>query len=359
MNQEELKKFTGPASMSLVGAMKTIDQNAGGLLDVLDKENRLNGSLTDGDIRRWMIKTGKLDGTVGQVMNPDPKYVHPGETGLARKLMEQEQIYSVAVVNDNLELVDIMFHESCIRRPVKTENSALSGVPVIIMAGGKGTRLYPYTKILPKPLIPIGDVPILERIMNRFYQYGAQEFYLTVNYKKEIIRSYFADAGQPYTLHYIEEHIPLGTAGSISLIQEPFDGPVIVTNCDILIQSDYGKIMDYHKSCGNDMTIISSLKNIAIPYGVLRPGEQGTIRSMEEKPRLSYFINTGMYIVNPEYLKQIPENRVYHMTDLAEKMLKDRRRVGMYPVSEHSFLDMGEFEEMKKMEERMNSGDVE
>ena len=148
--------------------------------------------------------------------------------------------------------------------------------------------------------------------------------------------------------------MPLGTAGSIYLINESFDQPVIVTNCDILIQADYNKIITYHKESGNAMTIVSSLKNSVIPYGVINLGENGVISSMDEKPTLSHFINTGMYVVNPECLKMIPKNTVYHMTNLAEQLMSDGKRVGMFPISEDSFLDMGQFEEMKRMEEMLD-----
>jgi NDP-sugar pyrophosphorylase family protein len=233
------------------------------------------------------------------------------------------------------------------------QKKKVENVEVIIMAGGKGTRLYPYTKILPKPLIPIGDVPILERIINRFYDYGLTEYYLTINYKKEMIKSYFNEAHVPYHLHYIEEDKPLGTAGSIKLIDKKFTQPVIVTNCDILIEADYSEIYQKHIENGSAMTIVTALKHIEIPYGVVNGSEGGVITSMDEKPRHSYFVNTGMYVVNPEYFELIPDDTVYHMPQLADELIKQGKKVSMYPISEDSFLDMGELEEMKRMEEKL------
>ena len=221
------------------------------------------------------------------------------------------------------------------------------------MAGGKGTRLYPYTKILPKPLVPIGEIPILERILNQFHRFGSDSFTIVLNYKKDMIKAYFADQNLPYKLYFIDENDPLGTAGGIRLIKRKFDVPIIITNCDILIRTDYNKVLEHHLESKNDMTIVSSLRTTVIPYGVIHSKEQGIVERMEEKPKISNFINTGMYILNPEYVKWIPENEVFHMTDLADKMIKSGKRVGMYPISETAFLDMGEFEEMKKMEERL------
>jgi NDP-sugar pyrophosphorylase family protein len=288
-------------------------------------------------------------------MHENPRYISEKFDGNIIDYMTEQRITAVPVVNDNKEILDVILNRSY--NPLKGKERKCQSLVnnVIVMAGGKGTRLYPYTKILPKPLIPIGDVPILERILNRFYDYGVSKFYITVNYKKEMIKAYFSDIKPPYEICYIEEDKPLGTAGSIRLIEKTFDEPVIVTNCDILIETDYSEIVEHHNESKNDITIVSSLKNIIIPYGVVFPKEDGIITSMEEKPEISNFINTGMYIVNPEFLNWIPKDQVFHMTDLVQKMMNAGKRIGMYPISENSFLDMGEFAEMKRMEERINN----
>lgn len=357
MDKERLQKYIGTENLTVIEAMRKIDLNGKGILYIVDSYGRLSGSLTDGDIRRWLIKTGDLSETVEQMAFRNTKSLPVTEIQNNVSFMKKEQIRSVPIIDQEHRIVDIRFNYEGIG-DYKKGSGILASVPVIIMAGGKGTRLYPYTKILPKPLIPIGDVPILERIMERFYHYGVKDFYLTVNYKKEMIKSYFADQKTPYSIHYAEEDEPLGTAGSIRLIEDTFSVPVIVTNCDILIEEDFEKVIEHHYKFGNDMTIISSLKNITIPYGVLHTKEEGIITSMEEKPQLSYFVNTGVYVVNPEFLEWIPKGRVFHMTDLAEKMICEGKSVGMYPISENSFLDMGEFEEMKKMEDRISNGYV-
>lgn len=356
-DKKRLQKYIGTENLTVIEVMQKIDLNGKGILYIVDVDGRLSGSLTDGDIRRWILKTGNLFGQAAQMAYKNTKYLLITEMQDSLHFMKKEQIQSVPILDEEHRILDIQFNNDE-SGSYKDGNSILASTPVIIMAGGKGTRLYPYTKILPKPLIPIGDVPILERIMERFHRYGVKDFYLTVNYKKEMIKSYFADQQTPYSIHYAEEDEPLGTAGSIRLIRESFSVPVIVTNCDILIEENFESVMEHHHQSGNDMTIISSLKNITIPYGVLHTRKKGIITSIEEKPRLSYFINTGVYIVNPEFLEWIPEGKVFHMTDLAEKMIGEGKCVGMYPISENSFLDMGEFEEMKKMEDRINSGYV-
>lgn len=354
MDDSELKKYIATGDITIVEAMGKIDLNSAGILYIVDEDDRLTGSLTDGDIRRWIIKTGNLEGQVSQVFYKDVRYVFESETDLCARMMESMKINSLPVVDSGMHIKDVIFQKGYLKEGAVKKSCALKDIPIIIMAGGKGTRLYPYTKILPKPLIPIGEIPILERIMERFHEFGADEFYLTVNYRKEMIKSYFSEIKHDYMIHYVEEHKPLGTAGSIRLIEKHFSTPIVITNCDSLIEADYGKVLEYHKSSKNELTIVSSLKNTRIPYGVLHCGKNGIITTMEEKPQLSYFINTGMYVVNPEHIGRIPENQVYHMTDLAGELMKKGRQVGMYPLSEDSFLDMGEFEEMKRMEERIN-----
>jgi NDP-sugar pyrophosphorylase family protein len=168
-----------------------------------------------------------------------------------------------------------------------------------------------------------------------------------------MIESYFSDKTTEYEIKYVEEEKPLGTAGSLELIQEEFNQPFYVTNCDILVHEDYSHIYQYHIDSGNELTIVSALKNIVVPYGVIHSSGNGVIESMEEKPKISCFVNTGMYILNPELIREIPKNTFFHMTDLAEQLMKENRQVGMYPISEDSFLDMGEFEEMRRMEEKL------
>ncbi len=354
MKQKEQEKFIGTEGLSVVDAMKKIDATAKGIIFVVDSTNHLIGSLTDGDVRRFILKTGNLEGTVSQMMNKCVRYIKPGEEQKAYELMRSESIRVVPIVDENLCIKDILIDGIQEERIV--DHNALKGVPVIVMAGGRGTRLYPYTKILPKPLIPIGDIPILQRILDRFNQYGADQFYITINYKKEIIKAFFNELNPSYKIEFVEEYEPMGTAGSIRLIEKAFSRPLIVTNCDILINVDYGKLMQYHEKTKNDITIVSSLKVTTIPYGVIYAEQNGVISSMSEKPQLSHFINTGMYVVNPEFFDRIPEDRVFHMTDLADCLLTEGRKVGMYPISENSYLDMGQFEEMKKMEERINNG---
>lgn len=346
-----------PYTSSILESMSLIDSNGQYIVFCIDDEGRLLGSLTDGDIRRWIIKGGSLDAPVGDVCFKNVSFITCLESDEetrreAEKCFGQTDKRVIPVINKDRVVVDVIV----LKPKDSIHNSGdLIGIPVIIMAGGKGTRLQPYTKVLPKPLIPMGDIPIVERIIGKFHDFGASDFYMTLNYRKEMIKAYFNDSGHDYSLKYVEENRPLGTAGSIRLIQDTFESPVIVSNCDILINADYGDILDMHRNHKNKMTIVSSLKNVVVPYGVLNTIEGGKVISIEEKPNMSYFINTGMYIIDPDIIDFIPKDTFFHMTDLTQVLLDKGMKVGTYPISEEAFLDMGELEEMKRMEEKLEA----
>ena len=354
MNKERIAEFTSELPLTVVEAMSKIDHHASeaGLIFIVNASHALIGCVSDGDIRRWILKGGDLSAPAENVMHKNPIYLTENEKNNANALMLEKAITAIPIVDSNGLIVDIVLSREVSK--IKKEKKSLKGVPVVIMAGGKGTRLYPFTKILPKPLIPIGDTPIVERIINCYVEYGIDEYYMTVNYKKGMLRSYFSDLSPSYNVKFVAEDKPLGTGGSIKLIDDRFDKPLFVTNCDALIRADYADIYDHHIKCGNDITMVSALKNITVPYGVVNSGENGELISMEEKPTLSYFINTGMYIINPETIELIPDDTMFHMTHLVEKVMKNGGKVGTYPISEDSFLDMGEFEEMKRMEQKLN-----
>ena len=224
------------------------------------------------------------------------------------------------------------------------------------MAGGKGTRLYPYTKVLPKPLIPIGDVPITMHIMKHFEKYGCTHFTLVVNHQKELIKAYFSDPEIPYTVDFAEEEKPLGTAGGLKLLEGRINGTFFMTNCDILVDADYDKIYEYHKKSGNLITMVCAVKKITIPYGTVCMNESGHIESMVEKPEISYLVNTGYYVAESEALSEIPKNTFIHMTDVVQKCIDEGKPVAVFPISENQWSDMGQIDEMEKMKDKVVGG---
>lgn len=332
-------------------AMKKLDTVAKGILFVVNEKDELIGTVTDGDIRRWILSNGKMEESVYSIMNKKPIYLLEGDSNLADEIMVEKSITAIPILNLDRNIIDIKFLNKKIF--IERKSKALKDIPVVIMAGGLGTRLYPYTKILPKPLIPIGDTPILERIINKFCDFGTDEFYLTVNYKKNMIKSYFNDLDKNYNVNYVEEEKPLGTGGSLSLLKNKIDKTFFVSNCDILIDADYESILNYHREKGNKVTVVTSVKNFQIPYGVFKLNESGNINDIVEKPIYTFLINTGMYVIEPEVLRDIPENEFYNLPDIVEKYMNDNVKVGVYPISEESWMDMGQINEMKEMVEKL------
>jgi len=202
------------------------------------------------------------------------------------------------------------------------------------MAGGKGTRLDPFTKVLPKPLIPIGERTIIDIIMDKFYQNGIKEFYISINHKSRMIKSYFEEANTKFIIHYLEENQPLGTAGSLKLLEGKIEGSLLVSNCDIIIDTDYSEIIEFHEKKKYDMTIVGSFRHYVIPYGVCEISNGGSLKEIREKPEYDFLVNTGMYVLEPDVLVPIPVNKFYHITDLINEYLKRQEKVGVYPISE-------------------------
>lgn len=342
------KLFITPDS-SIRDAIRQLDQTAKKILMVTDN-GKLTGVVTDGDVRRWILKNKDISMPVNLIMNPNPIVINKEETDQAPVIMKLKRIDALPVLGDNQEVMDVLFfHELPNQKRYKAKKNH---TPVIIMAGGKGSRLYPYTKIIPKPLIPVGDTPIVERIMNQLKTYGFYDFYLTVNYRKELIKAYFNEDDR-YQLHFIEENTPLGTAGSLTLLKDRFNGSFFVTNCDILIDINYSKLLAYHKSCNNQLTLVTAMKNYEIPYGVITLDEKESVFSLKEKPKYELLVSTGFYVLETDILKYIPKDSCFDMPDLIRICLDHKEKIGAYPVMDSTWMDMGEFSEMKKMAEKM------
>ena len=262
--------------------------------------------------------------------------------------MFKELIDCMPVLNADGEIVDVLFWHDVFTEKVE-ENRPKINLPVVIMAGGKGTRLKPITNVIPKPLVPIGDKTILEVIMDQFEGIGCKKFYMSVNYKADIMEFYLSQLDHKYDIEFFMENKPLGTIGSVSLLKGKITTPFFVSNCDSINEQDYRDVYDYHVNNHNDMTIVTMVKSFKIPYGVIETGENGLMVSLKEKPEHTYMVNTGVYILNPELIDEIPEGEFFHITHLMEKVKARGGRVGCFPVSENAWKDMGEWPEYLKM----------
>ena len=252
------------------------------------------------------------------------------------------------VVDESGELCDVLIWDDIFKQPQEQERPKID-LPVVIMAGGKGTRLKPITNVIPKPLVPVGDKTILEVIMDQFESIGCHKFYMSVNYKADMMKYYLSQLDHKYDVEFFMEDKPLGTIGSVSLLKGKITTPFFVSNCDSINEQDYRDVWDYHVSNHNDMTIVTMVKSFKIPYGVIETGEDGLMTALKEKPEQTFQVNTGVYILNPELIGEIPEGEFFHITHLMEKVQSRSGRVGCFPVSEHSWKDMGEWPEYLKM----------
>ncbi len=333
--------------VSIESAMKQMNRTAQQTLLVIGPGNHLLGVLTDGDIRRFILRTGGIQGTVLMCCNRSPLYVTEATRASARALMREKIIQKLPVVDSRQRVVDIILGEGLLGtdRP----NPALAGFPVVIMAGGMGVRLEPFTKILPKPLMPIGDKPVIEHIMDRMNSRGFQNFYLSVHHKAEMIKSYFDNTKVPYRIRYLREKTFLGTAGSLRLLPAGFPDTFVLSNCDILVEADYKAILDYHLNNGNLVTVVGAFQQFQIPYGVIAFSKEGRVKEIREKPSFDYTVNAGVYVIQKSALTCIPKgDGLFHMTDLIRQLLRQRKKVGLYHVDSHSFVDIGELELFKK-----------
>lgn len=333
---------------TMLEAMQLLDKAAKKVLFVAH-DGRLIASITDGDIRRWILKKGNLDAKVKDIANYNPKFMRAKDKSGAKDYMKTNSIEALPILDANDKIVSVVFWDD-----KEIDNKTKLSVPVVIMAGGLGKRLYPYTKILPKPLIPIGDIPISEHIMNRFHKYGCDDFYMIVNHKKNMIKAYFNEIEKDYKITFVDEDVPMGTGGGLSLLKGKINSTFILSNCDVIIDDDYDKMYQFHVSENNFITMLCSLKNIKIPYGVVEIDENGKIESMKEKPELSFFTNTGIYFVEPKVIEDLKDNEEIGFPDIIERYKRNGEKIGVYPISENAWMDMGQFDEMEEMRKRLD-----
>lgn len=346
---EQLEKLTIQPDATIKQAMKVMDLGAEKNLIVIDGQRQLVGALTDGDIRRLILKTGTLEGKVEDCYNATPCFVYEGtDVEQIKKLLVEKKIEMVPVINRDRQIVDIVFWNQLFDGKEEQAVSQNLDCPVVIMAGGKGTRLEPFTRIFPKPLIPVGEKPIIEMIIDRFRTFGIDDYYLTVNYKGEMIKSYFDNVEYDYRVSYVWEKEFFGTAGCLKLLPEDFAEDFIVSNCDILLDVDYKEAFDFHRENENDLTIIGAIQHLVVPYGVLEYSGNGLLRKISEKPEYDLTISTGVYILNKSALDFIPSNEKYDATDLIDILMKSDKKVSVFPISEKSYIDIGQWKEYRK-----------
>jgi len=346
---EDVKPFLVPETYTIRQAMERLEKTEEKIVFVVDADAHLVGSLTDGDIRRWILSDGDLKAQVRRVCNCSPLVVEEG-FGLeeTRAEMLTGNISCVPVVNPSREVVRLVFWRELYQGEAVVKTRRQLSLPVVIMAGGRGTRLEPFTNVLPKPLIPVGDRTVIEIIIDQFLPYGLDQFHLSVNYKSKILKSFFEELAPSYAVAYLEEKEPRGTAGILRDMYAPTPDSLIVTNCDIVIQADLAELVSFHSDHDYDLTLVASVKDYNIPYGVCELESGGSLARITEKPQYSFLVNTGMYVVRRDRLDLIPRQGRCDMTDFIAQIKEGGGRIGVFPIGEGAWVDTGEWTEYRK-----------
>lgn len=332
---------------TISSALKQMDNVGRKLLIVVDDDEKFISVLSIGDIQRAIIANRPVTTPIHEILRDEVRVAHINDNPeeIKNHIRKKRNDFMPVIDADN-KIVDIIFWEDLFE---DKQSLAQFDLPVVIMAGGKGSRLKPLTNVIPKPLIPINEKTIIEDIMDRFVEHGCHQFYLSVNYKADMIRYYFDALKNPaYKIDYFQEEKPLGTAGSLSLLKGKIDQTFFVSNCDILIDQDYSEIVKYHRENNNDITVVAALKHYPINYGTIETGENGQLLKLSEKPELTFKINSGMYVVEPHVLNEIPGDKFVHITELIGNIIDRKGNVGVFPVSEGAWKDIGEWNEYLK-----------
>ncbi|MDP1808993.1 MAG: nucleotidyltransferase family protein [Actinomycetota bacterium] len=348
--------FVSPQS-TIRQVIQCIDGNAKGIAMIVDRDQKLIDTITDGDIRRAILANVDVDLPVKALFghrepaaSPNP-VTAPAGTSDPRLLhiMTERSVRQIPLVDETGRVVDIAFLSDL----VKDYEQPLTAV---VMAGGFGTRLRPLTDDLPKPMLPVGDKPLLQLIIEQLHEAGINKVNLTTHYKREVIEEHFgtgADFG--VDISYVEEDQPLGTAGSLSLLEKT-DGPVLVINGDVLTRINFRAMLEFHRDHEADMTVAVRQYKFRVPYGVIET-DGPMITALSEKPVVRHFINAGIYLLNPDVCRSIPNGQSYDMTDLISRLMAEGRRVVGFPLREY-WLDIGQVEDYQRALSDIENGEV-
>jgi dTDP-glucose pyrophosphorylase len=310
------------------------------ILFIVTEENVLLGALTDGDVRRGLLKGISIEDPVDAIIQPNPRYIKKGERDINKVIKYRDENFKVLpVIDDENKVVNVI--------NFRFLRSYLP-VDAVIMAGGRGMRLRPLTDTIPKPLLKVGNKSIMEHNVDRLAKFGIDDFWFSVNYLGEQIEEFFGSGKEKnLSINYVWEDTPLGTIGAVSKINNLKHEDILVTNSDILTNLDYEKFyLDFKKS-NADLSIACIPYNVNIPYAVLEKGDDGFIKSFKEKPTYTYFSNGGIYLMKKSILSLIPKNSFFNATDLIDELISKNKKVMSFSLDGY-WLDVGKHDDYKK-----------
>ena len=333
----------GNNNLTIKEALEKV-QKSGQKCIYIEKNNKLVGSLTDGDIRKFIINGTNLNTKITKIYNKRPKYLEKNNFSLnaAKQILLKYKLQSIAITK-NKKIVDILTWTDLFKTKKTIKKNS-----IFIMAGGRGERLMPFTSILPKPLIPINGTPIIKIIIDSFDSNQVKNMFISLNYKYSIIKSYKKSEIKNKNLIFLKEKKPLGTIGALKLVDEKkLSNNIVVSFCDIIFQNNMKNVIETHEKSKNDLTIVVSKKKIKLPYGVCKLSKKGSFIKIDEKPESDLFINVGYYVINKKMLKYIKKNEKLDVTDLIKKIKLGKNKIGVYPVEDKNWFDVGEWPKYK------------
>lgn len=338
------KKIVILKHTTLFETMELINKTALQFAVVIDEKNCLLGTVTDGDIRRGILRGEGLDVPISTIMNTTPITAKSNlSISKYKQLMKLKKLKQLPIVNELNQVVDVLF--------IDTLQLATNKNQVVLMLGGLGTRLRPLTNDIPKPMLKVGNKPIVETIIDGFKQYGYTNFIFSVNYKKEVIQNYF-QSGEAFgiTIDYVEEEKRMGTAGALSLIENRPTEPFFVMNGDLLTQVNFDQLMQFHLEHDAVATMCVREYEYQVPYGVIETN--GTdLTAIKEKPIQRSFVNAGIYVLSPEVFDYIPNETFYDMPTLFEKLMELGKKTTAFPIHEY-WLDIGQVDDFQRANEQ-------
>lgn len=338
---KKLKGILISPNDSILSAIKIIDASALQIALIVDENRRLLGTVTDGDIRRALLRGIQMEEPVSRIMNPNPTVarINTGRGNILDQ-MRRKRLHQIPIVDDNGCVVDIELLDEILKCEER-------GNCVILMAGGLGRRLHPLTEDCPKPLLEVGGKPLLQTIMENFKEYGFHKFYISVNYKGEMIEGYFGDGSKMgVEISYIRENKRMGTAGAIGLLSIKPSEPIIVMNGDLLTKINFNQLLDFHFKNKAKATMCVREYKFQVPYGVVKMNKNRLVE-IDEKPVHSYFISAGIYVLEPDVFDMIPKDIYFDMPSLFKKMIKHGYIVSTFPIREY-WMDIGQIGDFEK-----------
>jgi len=355
-SKEKLDQLTVSPNVSIKDAIKQLDKAHEGIILAVNDDYKIEGIFTDPDFRRVALSDTSLDSSLSKVLNRNFVSLYEKEFTIekAKETLKENAIFHLPILNEEDQVIDVVFETDFFReRNLSDPGQQNLSVPTVIMAGGEGKRLDPFTRVLPKPLIPIGETPVIERIIHNFQKSGSNKFYISIYYRAKTMKAYFEENLPDLNVNFIEEEKPLGTGGALKLMEEELNQPFFLSNCDILIKAKYKEIYKFHEQTNNALTIVGSMKHHQIPYGICKT-DNGELEELVEKPEYDLLVNTGMYVLDPAVISYIPDEKKFDLTELIEILLQKGEKVGVFPICSSSWIDIGQWAEYQEAIEELS-----